>query len=131
PCLQFAVGDGLPNVGFGGPGGDGPVHSAHVVTRVVSTRLPWFGAGAGHEPEVVALQQSVQPPSHGELQRPQGDVQARRVQRGRCPRRPRRRLVGGCPCRRGCVAPHWCWFVVIGAWPYDTGWGAFWGRADT
>jgi hypothetical protein len=70
PGLELAVGDGLADVRHGRARGDGPVHAAHVVTRLVGAGLPRFGTGAGHQAEVVALQEPVEPAAHVQLEQP-------------------------------------------------------------
>ena len=69
PRLQLPVGDGLPHVRHGGAGGDRPVHPPHVVAGLVGPRLARLGARAGHQAEVVALQQPVEPDPHRQLER--------------------------------------------------------------
>ena len=72
--------------GCGGAGGDRPVHPAHVVAGLVGPRLTRLAARAGHEPEVVALQQPVEPAADGQLQRAQRRLHppvAERRRRGR------------------------------------------------
>ena len=69
PRLQLAVGHGLAHVRLGGAGGDRPVHAPHVVAGLVGAGLARLGARAGDEPEVVALQQPVQPDPHRQLER--------------------------------------------------------------
>ena len=79
PGLQLAVGHGLPDVRLGGAGRHRPVHPADVVARVVRPGVAGFGAGAGHQAEVVALQQSVESAPDGEFQGGQRGVEPGRV----------------------------------------------------
>ena len=88
PRLQLAVGDRLAHVRHLGARGDRPVHPPDVVARVVRARVAGLRAGARHQPEVVALQQPVQPPADGELEPAQQHV-------GRPVGEPRRRAVAG------------------------------------
>ena len=69
PRLQLAVGHGLAHMRLAGAGGDRPVDAPHVVAGLVGAGLAQLGAGAGHEAEVVALQQPVQPDPHRQLER--------------------------------------------------------------
>ena len=85
PRLQLAVGDGLAHVRLGGAGGDRPVDAPHVVAGLVGAGLAGLGARAGDEPEVVALQQPVQPDPHRQLER---------LERGLQPSLPQRRRRG-------------------------------------
>jgi len=81
PRLQFAVGDGLPHVRDRGSRGDRPIHAANVVAGHVLPRLPRLGAGAGHQTEVVALQQPVELVAHAQLESAQQRFGRREVER--------------------------------------------------
>ena len=54
-----------------GSSGHVPVDAADVVARLVDAGLAGFGAVAGHEPAVVAVQQTVEPAGDGQLEAPQ------------------------------------------------------------
>ena len=84
PGLQLPVRHRLPDVRFGGAGRDGPVHPSDVIAGVVQPGVPELGARAGHQAEVVALQQAVQTAPDGEFQGRQGGIEPRRVRCARC-----------------------------------------------
>ena len=110
PGLQLPVRHRLPHVRQGRAGGDGPVHPAHVVAGLVDPRLPRLAARPGHQPEVVALQQPVEPAAHGQLQRPQRRLDppvAQRRRRDRASRRARASVTPGSGRRTSSRCPSW------------------------
>lgn len=67
------VGDEVADVGGGGAGGDGPVHVADVVfAGLVEAGFGEFGAGAGEEAEVFAVEEAVEAAGDLEFESAQG-----------------------------------------------------------
>ena len=77
PRLELAVGDGVADVRDHRARGDRPVHSPDVVTHLVLTALTRLGTGRGHEPEMIALEQTVETAEHVELEAPERGLDPR------------------------------------------------------
>ena len=68
PCLEVAVRDLVAHVQFVRSSGDVPIDAAHVVTRLVRTRLAWLTAVPGCDSLVLAVQLAVETTVDRELQ---------------------------------------------------------------
>ena len=55
PCFQFAIGDAVTHMGLAESGGDVPIDTTNVVTRLIGTNFARLGTVSGGEPAMVAL----------------------------------------------------------------------------